>query len=790
MRHAVAHGDPSRQRGAYGPGPRLRLRVRGSGGRDVWRRHAQAARLELPRGAHAAGVARARFVRRQRRRWFSGGGQVARRAVRIRGRRVCPDPHRGRSRGHLGHRARNLYGGCLARHVRTVGDVPPRPPCGRRGVHPQGRRPSVPTAIAVHEPAGGLRRDGRRPPLHRVFVRRPGGHVRVRGPLRPEQLHRRGPRGLPRRRRLVLRRPHADLRLPRALVGDAERNLCADPLHSGGRGTSQGAGDPLLHVTCGGRGGRTAVTGSFRQRSGRPWRRHSARSLTAAPTATWSTAVLLTFLAACAGPAAGRGRDTRSEHGTPGASAEAGGGTVELLWYVPAPEARPSTACETPLCRSLVEVLDGARERVDLAVYGVRGAPAVVEAVDRARQRGVTVRGVVDRTPDGTNIYRDTDAFVAHLDRVRDDGAYERKAARARAPSAPHAPRCPRPPGTHGPVQCLAYDLGDRCLFVAQAAADAFESAGAIMHNKFAVADRRRVWTGSANVSDSGIGGYNANVVLRIDDAAVGARYADYFEDLLAGRFHEPPSEDTPRPASLPVAGGTAEVFFAPRDRPMTRGLRPVIRRARERIDVAVFFLTHKHLTQDLIDAHLRGVDVRVVLDASGARNAYSKHWVLRAAGIPVKVENFGGKMHMKATAVDGEVLVAGSMNYTSAGERTNDENVVVLRHPALARRMHEAFESMFSSLPEWTLEATPDPESRQSGASCEDGADNDHDGRIDGDDPGCRAPEPPTPPILRFADKGDASTCSIARWPATATEAPSTATATTHVHGRDTSPP
>ncbi len=446
-------------------------------------------------------------------------------------------------------------------------------------------------------------------------------------------------------------------------------------------------------------------------------------------------------------------------------------GRARLLWYVPPPDARPSTACDTPLCTSLLEVLDGAQRRLDLAFYGVRGAPAVIKAIERARTRGVRVFGVVDRTADGTNIYRDTDAFVTHLDRVADDGSYERKMARnakRRRPS-PGPDRCPRPPGTKGPLQCSVYDLGDRCLFAAQAADEPFTTAGAIMHDKFALADARALWTGSANVSDTGIGGYNANVVIRIDDTAVGERFRAYFDDLLRGRFHAPPEPGRPPPPVHPIEGGSVQVFFAPRDRPMTRGLRPVIRAARERIDVAVFFLTHKLLAQDLIDAHTRGVRVRVVLDATGARNAYSKHAVLRAAGIPVKVEDLGGKMHMKATAVDGAVVVAGSMNYTGAGERANDENLLVLRHPALARKMHDAYDALYDALGEHTLSQTPDPESHQSGSACSDGIDNDHDGRIDGDDPGCSEPSAPPPVLLWSAPKPPGAACHDGAWPTTA---------------------
>ena len=56
----------------------------------------------------------------------------------------------------------------------------------------------------------------------------------------------------------------------------------------------------------------------------------------------------------------------------------------------------------------------------------------------------------------------------------------------------------------------LAYDLGEARRGTCQPR-NVYQRS--IMHNKFFVVDRRWVWTGSANLSDSGTGGYNANIV-------------------------------------------------------------------------------------------------------------------------------------------------------------------------------------------------------------------------------------------------------------------------------------
>lgn len=164
----------------------------------------------------------------------------------------------------------------------------------------------------------------------------------------------------------------------------------------------------------------------------------------------------------------------------------------------------------------------------------------------------------------------------------------------------------------------------------------------------------------------------------------------------------------------------------------------PAVRRATTRIDVAAFFLTHTGLVRELLAARARGVAITVVMDATGASNEYSKHDVLRLAGIPVRVEDWGGKMHAKAMAIDDQIAILGSMNFTSAGTRENDENTLIIRDEATARALRDWVMRSYASIdPRWG-QGRPEAESLASRGSCSDGSDNDFDSLRDGDDPGC----------------------------------------------------
>lgn len=475
--------------------------------------------------------------------------------------------------------------------------------------------------------------------------------------------------------------------------------------------------------------------------------------------------LLLTAVALLGCPR-GDGPSRSPDGATANAEAAAEPGTIRLILYEPSARPAPSEACDVELCTALLELIEGAERSIDFAVYGMRGTPKILDALVRARGRGVTVRGVVDRDLEGHNIYANTVDLSAAIVDVHDDQEADRKLAEKAAKEsgkwADREPPCDRPQGFEGPVQCLIYEVGDACLVAAHASREPMDGDAAIMHDKFMVVDGRRVWTGSTNVSNSGVGGYNANLVTVVDSPVVAGWYTEEFEQMYTrGQYHGLKPKGAPRRVQL-SEGIELEVLFSPQDRPISTAVRPLLQGAEKRIDIAVFFLTNKHITADLIEAKERGVEVRVVLDATAATNGYTKHELLRAAGIPVKVEDWGGKMHMKSAAIDGRHVVTGSMNWTSAGEFSNDENTIIIHSTEHAQQYHRFYDAMWAGLPDSLLEGRPDPESKASNTACTDGSDNDFDELADAADPGCGDDPPPLPPLPPHAlvPKSDNGNC------------------------------
>lgn len=424
------------------------------------------------------------------------------------------------------------------------------------------------------------------------------------------------------------------------------------------------------------------------------------------------------------------------------------GPSVDLV--INQPRAPLKDQCVTEHCKAALGLIDGAQETLDIAIYGMRNQTALYDAILAARARGVAVRVVVDKDIENVNYYSGTPKLEEALGAaVHDDFDTDKRTQATRKPFDPRNARCESPEGFDGPAQCLGYDLGQTCLVSVHASREAISFKGDIMHDKFIVADQRRVWTGSTNLSDSGTGGYNANIVAVIDHPDVGRWFTEEFDQMWTGKRYHNEKHSTGEKKSVRIDEDLSlDVWFSPQDDPMEKAVRPLLQNASQSIDIAVFFLTHKGIAGDLIAAQRRGVKVRVILDATAATNGYTKHELLRAAGVPVKIETWGGKMHMKSAVIDGQHVIVGSMNWTSAGTRSNDENTVVLHSRRLGEAYLRGFEKLWRSIDDRWLEGRPAAESMDSPDACRDGVDNDFDHLADAEDPGCGPNPPPLPPL------------------------------------------
>lgn len=147
----------------------------------------------------------------------------------------------------------------------------------------------------------------------------------------------------------------------------------------------------------------------------------------------------------------------------------------------------------------------------------------------------------------------------------------------------------------------------------------------------------------------------------------------------------------------------TDEALFFPDSRSYQR-LLEVIQSARKSIDVCVYTITDDRISRLLLQAHDKGLAVRVISDDEKSMDLGSDIIRLNQAGIPVAVDNSSDHMHHKFAILDQTTLLNGSFNWTRSASSSNSENVVITTNPSLIHAFQQEFDRL------WLLYRAPNP--------------------------------------------------------------------------------
>ena len=153
-------------------------------------------------------------------------------------------------------------------------------------------------------------------------------------------------------------------------------------------------------------------------------------------------------------------------------------------------------------------------------------------------------------------------------------------------------------------------------------------------------------------------------------------------------------------PTSIWAQGGSkVEIHYAPRENLEAVDVQEIAR-AELSIDMAAYVLSDPQIIEALTDAAERDVVIRLYLDKS----QFAEHGPIRGGQVEAllahpnvlaRVKGEGVLMHLKAYAVDGEVLRTGSGNFSHSGLAAQDNDLILITDQAVV----DAFESNFDRI-------------------------------------------------------------------------------------------
>jgi phosphatidylserine/phosphatidylglycerophosphate/cardiolipin synthase-like enzyme len=340
-------------------------------------------------------------------------------------------------------------------------------------------------------------------------------------------------------------------------------------------------------------------------------------------------------------------------------------GALKLLFLEDGAQAGPDVA------RWLADLVSGARERVDLAVYSVHlegeSADILMGALAERHRAGVRVRVLYD----------------AHM-----------------------------PPGGLGEVVEPAHRGDGTGTYWSQLDARPVGEnmrRTPLMHHKFMVVDpgtpSARLWTGSANLTMAAFTRQENNL-LDIASEALAATYASVFDELWRARdvARTGAADGASDVVSYGGAEASIEVRFAPGqgvaiDHEVARR----IAEAKRDVTVASAVVSSGHILGALRDTAARGVPVSGIVDLS-AMGPILREWsaspasAWKSAAFDALAQ--GGKLHGKVAArhwpegphdymhnkvvIVDDTVITGSYNFSN-NAASNAENILFIRSPAVA---------------------------------------------------------------------------------------------------------
>ncbi len=365
----------------------------------------------------------------------------------------------------------------------------------------------------------------------------------------------------------------------------------------------------------------------------------------------------------------------------------------------------------------LITEIEAATQSIDIAIQELN-LPKVAEAIATQKAKGINVRVMVE------NNYRrpwveidQTELF--EFDR-REQGKYQEFVALADEDQDGFLSDAEKE--KYGAIAILE----NAGVPILDDTADGSKGSG-LMHHKFMVIDGRKVVTGSANWTLSGIHGDfanpetrgNVNHLVVLEDSAIAAAFTEEFEEMWTGRKFGVQKLQAP-PQIFTVGNSQVTLQFSPFSSSQswentTNGLiGQTLSQANQSIDLALFVFSEQRVANILETESDEGVTIQGLIDPSFAFRDYSDGLDMLGINLKEKCDPFnrpwqtpinsigtpqlanGDKLHHKFAVIDSRTVITGSHNWSASANSQNDETLLIIQNPQVAKHFEREFERLY----------------------------------------------------------------------------------------------
>ncbi|HEX9466150.1 MAG TPA: phospholipase D-like domain-containing protein [Alphaproteobacteria bacterium] len=137
---------------------------------------------------------------------------------------------------------------------------------------------------------------------------------------------------------------------------------------------------------------------------------------------------------------------------------------------------------------------------------------------------------------------------------------------------------------------------------------------------------------------------------------------------------------------------------FRPGPEPCEPKIVAAIDNARSSLLVQAYGFTDRGIISAIDRAHARDLPVRVLLDKENRSSRYGGLADLQDHDVPVRIDDRVAIAHNKVIVIDGERVIGGSYNYSSAAEKKNAENVTLIDSACVADAFTENFDARWAA--------------------------------------------------------------------------------------------